>query len=86
MESHPESSVALHVKDWLPEFFTITEAVVAVVPRSTARGDTTKVVAEGMRCWGPISTGEEELQAAAIAAHTLTGMAARRARLMDDFT
>jgi hypothetical protein len=33
-----------------------------------------------------VSTGEEEVQAAAIAAHTMTTMAARSARLTNDFT
>jgi hypothetical protein len=33
-----------------------------------------------------VATGEEELQAAAIAAHTMTTMAARSARLTNDFT
>ena len=65
----------------------VIDAVVAVVPRLICSGE-----ASSQEALTPaskvdsVATGEEELQAAAIAAHTMTTMAARSARLTNDFT
>lgn len=85
-ESQLALSVAVQEIDRLELDFTVIEADVELVPRSTCSGAASSHDAlPAASKVESISTGEE-LQAAAIAAHTKTTMAARRARLMDDFT
>ncbi len=67
--------------------FRVMDAVVELLPISTVIGEASSHESRPPASnvdW--TSTGEEESQAAAIAEHTLTSMAARRARLTDDFT
>ena len=85
--SHPAFSLAVHDTIFLEVVLIVTDPVVAVVPRSIWSGETSShELSRAASNMESTSTGEEELQAAAIAGHTTPTMAARSARLTDDFT
>jgi hypothetical protein len=71
----------------LEVFLRVTYAVVALLPKFTWIGETSNLESSTAASkMESVSTGEEDVQAAAIAAHTMTTMAARSARLTNDFT
>jgi hypothetical protein len=79
-ESQLAFSLAVQVSFLWKLFFRVTVAVVPLLPKSTSTGETTSPEAlAAASALGSTSTGEEELHAAAMAAHT-TSMAAGKAR------
>jgi hypothetical protein len=79
-ESQLALSLAVQLSFLWKLFLRVTVAVEAVLPKSTSTGETTSLESlAAASALGSKSTGEEELHAAAMAAHT-TRMAAQHAR------
>jgi hypothetical protein len=84
--SHPAFSLAVHDSVLGVEFVNVTDAVVPAVPKATIRGETWNFTdPPAISACDSMSTGEEDVQAAARAAKEMA-MAARRARREIDST